>query len=93
MTIWEDAAGVAAWVLVGPRHRSVDSQVCPDTAYQRRGLGKALLLTVMRQMAAAGLEYAVVVNEGTNEASHNLYRSCGFQPWHLLDGFIKPVAH
>lgn len=60
--------------------------------YQRRGLGKALLLTVMRQMAAAGLEYAEVVNEGTNDASRNLYRSCGFQPWHLLDGFIKPVA-
>lgn len=30
MTIWEDGAGVAAWVLVGPRHRSYDAQVHPD---------------------------------------------------------------
>lgn len=30
MTIWEDDSGVAAWVLVGPRHRSYDAQVRPD---------------------------------------------------------------
>lgn len=30
MTIWEDESGVAAWVLVGPRHRSYDAQVRPD---------------------------------------------------------------
>lgn len=30
MTIWENASGVAAWVLVGPRHRSYDAQVRPD---------------------------------------------------------------
>jgi ribosomal protein S18 acetylase RimI-like enzyme len=30
MTIWEDDNGVAAWVLVGPRHRSYDAQVRPD---------------------------------------------------------------
>ncbi|MCB0107823.1 MAG: GNAT family N-acetyltransferase [Caldilineaceae bacterium] len=60
--------------------------------YQRRGLGKALLLTVMHKMAAAGLEHAIVVNEGTNEASRNLYRSCGFQPWHLVDDYAKAVS-
>jgi len=60
-------------------------------AHQRRGLGKALLLTVMRQMGAAGLTQALVVNAGTNEASRNLYRACGFQPWYLLDNFTKPV--
>ena len=30
MTIWEDDQGVAAWLLVGPRHKSFDAQVRPD---------------------------------------------------------------
>jgi hypothetical protein len=30
MTIWDDDQGVAAWLLVGPRHKSYDAQVCPD---------------------------------------------------------------
>jgi mycothiol synthase len=30
MTIWEDDRGVAAWLLVGPRHKSYDAQVRPD---------------------------------------------------------------
>jgi len=30
MTIWEDDQGLAAWVLVGPRHKSFDAQVRPD---------------------------------------------------------------
>ena len=30
MTIWEDGHGVAAWLLVAPRHKSYDAQVRPD---------------------------------------------------------------
>lgn len=30
MTIWEDEQGVAAWLLVGPRHKGYDAQVRPD---------------------------------------------------------------
>jgi mycothiol synthase len=30
LTIWEDEQGVAAWLLVGPRHKSFDAQVRPD---------------------------------------------------------------
>ena len=30
MTIWEDDQGVAAWLLVGPGHKSYDAQVRPD---------------------------------------------------------------
>lgn len=59
--------------------------------YRRLGLGRALLLTGMARMAAAGMAYAVVTNAGNNEASRGLYRACGFQPWHLMDGFIKPM--
>ncbi len=61
--------------------------------HRRRGVGKALLLTAMGQMAAAGLEHAIVLTEGTNEAALHLYRACGFKPWHLLDGYIKTVSH
>jgi GNAT superfamily N-acetyltransferase len=34
LTIWDDDQGVAAWLLVGPRHKSYDAQVRPDL---RRG--------------------------------------------------------
>jgi len=30
LTIWEDGQGVAAWLLVGPGHKSFDAQVRPD---------------------------------------------------------------
>jgi ribosomal protein S18 acetylase RimI-like enzyme/heme-degrading monooxygenase HmoA len=30
MTIWDDDQGMAAWLLVGPRHKSYDAQVRPD---------------------------------------------------------------
>jgi mycothiol synthase len=30
LSIWEDDQGVAAWLLVGPRHKSYDAQVRPD---------------------------------------------------------------
>jgi ribosomal protein S18 acetylase RimI-like enzyme len=59
--------------------------------HRRRGLGKALVLYAMRKMADEGMQYATVVNEGTNQAARQLYRACGFKPWHLLDGFAKPV--
>jgi len=59
-------------------------------SFRRRGLGRALLLHAMREMADAGMEYATVVNEGSNAASRDLYRSVGFEPWHLLDGYRKP---
>ncbi len=59
--------------------------------HRRRGLGKALLLFAMRAMVGEGVDYAIVVNEGTNEASRTLYSSVGFTPWHLLDGYTKPA--
>jgi ribosomal protein S18 acetylase RimI-like enzyme len=61
----------------------------PD--HRRRGLGKALVLFAMRKMAAEGMKFATVVNEGKNEAARQLYRACGFKPWHILDGFAKPL--
>ncbi|MEZ4559582.1 MAG: GNAT family N-acetyltransferase [Caldilineaceae bacterium] len=59
--------------------------------YQRRGLGRALLLHGMQRMADAGMDVASVAHFGDNAAARGLYQSCGFRPWHLQDGFVKPV--
>jgi mycothiol synthase len=63
----------------------------PD--HRRRGVAKALLRFAMRSMAAAGMRQAIVVNDGRNLASAALYGSVGFEPWHLLDGYTKPIPH
>lgn len=60
-------------------------------AHRRRGLGRAMLLFAMRRMAAAGMTHALVVNEGDNDGSRALYRSCGFEPWHLIDDYTIGV--
>lgn len=59
--------------------------------HRRRGVGRALLLTAMRGMRAAGMDSALVVSEGTNEASRALYHSVGFRPEFLLDTYTKPL--
>ena len=51
----------------------------PD--HRRRGLGRALLYTVMHRMASHGLVHALVQNEGSNPASERLYQACGFVEW------------
>jgi ribosomal protein S18 acetylase RimI-like enzyme len=60
--------------------------------YRRRGFGRAIVLYGMQQMAAAGMERATVAHYGQNEAARGLYRACGFEPWHLLDGYVKHIA-
>ena len=59
--------------------------------HRRLGLGKAVVLHAMHQMKAAGVEIATVANEGDNEASRLLYKSCGFEPWHLIDDYSKGI--
>ena len=60
--------------------------------HRRRGLGRAIVLAAARHLAQAGMEYATVANSGTNPASEGLYRSAGFAPWHLIDGYEKVIA-
>jgi ribosomal protein S18 acetylase RimI-like enzyme len=62
----------------------------PD--HRRRGLGKAMLLTVLHAMADEGMEHGIVVSEGTNEGSNALYESAGFAPWRFIDNWFKPVG-
>lgn len=59
--------------------------------YQRRGFGRALMMYAMRQMADAGMAFASVAHFGDNEAAKGLYWACGFRPWYLLDGYVKPI--
>ena len=59
--------------------------------YRRLGLGLAIVRYGMQQMAALDMKFATVANENNNEASRKLYRACGFNPWHELDGYTKPV--
>jgi ribosomal protein S18 acetylase RimI-like enzyme len=60
--------------------------------HRRRGLGRAVVRFAAHHMAAAGMEYATVANFESNTASEALYRSAGFRPWHVLDGYSKPIA-
>ena len=60
--------------------------------HRRRGFGRAILLYGMQQMAAAGMEVATVAHFGDNEAARGLYQSCGFKPWHMLDGYEKRIS-
>ena len=60
--------------------------------FQRRGLGRALLLHGMRQMVAAGMQFATVANFNDNIAARELYKSCGFKPWYELDSYSKPIS-
>jgi mycothiol synthase len=60
--------------------------------YRRRGLGRAIIMYGLQQMATAGMDFATVAHFGDNEAARGLYRACGFRPWHLLDGYIKHIS-
>jgi ribosomal protein S18 acetylase RimI-like enzyme len=62
----------------------------PD--HQRRGLGRAMVRFAARHMAGAGMEFAIVANFESNAASDALYRSAGFEPWHVLDSYEKVIG-
>ena len=60
--------------------------------YQRRGLGRAIIFFGMHQMAAGGMKYATVAHSNNNIAAKNLYKSCGFKPWHAMDDYSKSIS-
>lgn len=59
--------------------------------HRRRGFGRAILLYGMQRMAQAGMAFATVAHFGNNEAARGLYRACGFEPWHLQDGYVRQI--
>jgi ribosomal protein S18 acetylase RimI-like enzyme len=61
--------------------------------HRQIGLGRAIVRFAAHHMAAAGgMEYATVANSESNAASSALYRSAGFEPWQLIDGYVKPIG-
>lgn len=60
----------------------------PD--HQRLGLGRAVMAAALRDMEAAGLEWANVAFIGTNPASRGLYLSMGFEVAHELIDYMPP---
>ncbi len=62
----------------------------PD--HQQRGLGRAVVRFAAHHMAAAGMEFAIVASFESNTASAALYRSAGFEPWHVLDDYEKAIG-
>ncbi len=60
--------------------------------HRRLGLGRAIVLHGMKQMAAVGMEFATVANFSSNEAAQRLYEACGFKPWYELDDYVKSVS-
>jgi len=38
------------------------------------------------------MEFAIIANSMRNTASAALYRSAGFEPWHVLDGYGKVIG-
>lgn len=61
--------------------------------YQKRGLGKALMLAGMQKMRTYGMQKAIVCTEHTNMAAFKLYQAVGFKPLKVLWTYIKELHH
>jgi GNAT superfamily N-acetyltransferase len=61
-------------------------------AFQRRGLGKAVVLEGLQRMQASGMCTAIVCSIWDNPASYRLYESAGFRTVDILRTFTKPVS-
>jgi len=61
----------------------------PD--FQRKGLGRAVLLEGLRRLKAQGATAAIVYAEGSNPASNGLYGSVGFRPINDMFTYTKRV--
>lgn len=61
--------------------------------HRQLGLGRAIVRFAAHHMATTGgMEYATVANSESNTASSALYRSAGFAPWQVIDGYVKPIG-
>jgi GNAT superfamily N-acetyltransferase len=62
----------------------------PD--FQKRGLGKAVLLESLRRMKAHGMETAIVCTDEGNEAAEKLYEAVGFRGVNRLRLYTKRIT-
>lgn len=84
MSIWEDERGVAAWLLVGPRHKSFDAQIRPDlrgSAVERDMLAYAGERTaeLMRKHGIEGDSMFADAFQG-DSTRHELLVALGWEP-------------
>jgi mycothiol synthase len=61
----------------------------PD--FQRKGLGKAVMLEGLRQLQARGMASAIVCVEAGNLAAQRLYESAGFRMINRLQTYVKQI--
>ena len=73
------AAAAMCW-LDERNHIGLFEPVATRPAFQRQGIGKALMLQGLRALAAHGMTQAFVGTNATNAAARALYTSVGFQP-------------
>ncbi len=79
--VWPDpVTGVGLFEPVGTH---------PD--FQRRGLGRAVVLEGLRRLKALGMTSALVCAESDNPAAKALYEATGFRPAKRLYTFEKPL--
>jgi ribosomal protein S18 acetylase RimI-like enzyme len=77
----EGVVAAAAMCWLDERNRiGLFEPVATRPAYQRRGVGKALMLQGLRALAARGMTQAFVGTNASNTAARALYTSVGFQP-------------
>jgi ribosomal protein S18 acetylase RimI-like enzyme len=72
----------AAYALVwfdAENRMGVFEPVGTDPAYQRRGLGRAVLTEGLRRLRALGARAAYLSPSGANEAANGLYEAIGFR--------------
>jgi ribosomal protein S18 acetylase RimI-like enzyme len=52
-----------------------------DHRFQRRGLGRVLIMDAMRQMSASMVAAALLIVEAKNTSASAFYKHCGFQSY------------
>lgn len=79
------AVGYAAGEVEGPRGHVVSIAVLPE--WRGKGIGRALLLELEREMAKMGAEEAVLEVSVENERALRLYRGAGYEVVAVLPGY------
>jgi ribosomal protein S18 acetylase RimI-like enzyme len=60
--------------------------------FRRRGLARALVLTALRGLRAAGCERALLGVDGANRGAIQLYESCGYRTLYRKLPYRKAIA-
>lgn len=60
-------------------------------SFQRKGLGKAVMLEAMRRLQGQGMEQAIICTGEGNTPALNLYASLGFRPYNTFRFYAKDV--